>query len=88
MKSYKDFVNYQRFFPDKDGYFGEYGGAFLPPKNTIGWERGHMHCYYTFLDAVAHDLPADDNTIAEGAKLQCMMDKMLESNATGSWVEI
>ncbi|MBQ3103590.1 MAG: tryptophan synthase subunit beta [Oscillospiraceae bacterium] len=32
MKSYKDFVNYQRFFPDKDGYFGEYGGAFLPPE--------------------------------------------------------
>ena len=64
------------------------GGVFLPPKSTVGWERGHMHCYYTFLDAVAHNLPADDNTIAEGAKLQCMMDKMLESNATGSWVEI
>ena len=32
MKSYKDFVNYQRFYPDKDGYFGEYGGAFLPPE--------------------------------------------------------
>lgn len=64
------------------------GGAFLPPKNTIGWERGHMHCYYTFLDAVAHDLPADDNTIAEGVKLQCLMDKMLESNELGSWVEV
>jgi len=64
------------------------GGAFLPPKNTIGWERGHMHCYYTFLDAVAHDLPADDNTIAEGAKLQCLMDKLLKSNKDGSWVEV
>ena len=64
------------------------GGAFLPPKNTIGWERGHMHCYYTFLDAVAHDLPADDNTIARGAKLQCLMDKLLWSNENGSWVEI
>ena len=63
------------------------GGVFLPPKNTIGWERGHTHCYYTFLDAIAHNLP-DENTIADGAKLQCLMDKMMESNATGKWVEI
>jgi len=63
------------------------GGVFLPPKNTIGWERGHTHCYYTFLDAVAHDLP-EENTIADGAKLQCMMEKMLQSNATGEWVDI
>ena len=63
------------------------GGVFLPPKNSIGWERGHIHCYYTFLDAVAHDLPVE-NTIADGAKLQCLMDKLLESNASGKWVEI
>ena len=63
------------------------GGVFLPPKNSIGWERGHIHCYYTFLDAVAHDLPVE-NTIADGAKLQCLMDKLLESNVSGKWVEI
>jgi len=63
------------------------GGSFLPPKSAIGWERGHTHCYYTFLDEVAHDLP-ESNPIAEGARLQCLMDKMLQSNASGSWVEI
>lgn len=63
------------------------GGAFLPPKNTVGWERGHMHCYFTFLDAVAHGRPAD-NTVADGARLQALMEKLLESNARGSWVEI
>ncbi|MBQ3223645.1 MAG: Gfo/Idh/MocA family oxidoreductase, partial [Clostridia bacterium] len=26
------------------------GGSFLPSKNTIGWDRGHMHCMYTFLE--------------------------------------
>lgn len=63
------------------------GGIFLPPKNSIGWVRGHIHCYYSFLDEVAHDLP-EAHPIAEGARLQRMMDKMLESNATGQWVEI
>lgn len=63
------------------------GGTFLPPKNTLGWERGHMHCYYSFLDAVVHD-KSIENTIEAGAKLQCLMDKMLESNASGSWVKV
>lgn len=63
------------------------GGTFLPPKNTLGWERGHMHCYYSFLDAVVHD-KSIENTIEAGAKLQCLMDKMLESNASRSWVNI
>ena len=63
------------------------GGAFLPPKNAVGWERGHLHCYYTFLDGVAHGRPVDC-TIADGARLQCLMDKLLESNASGRWVEV
>ena len=63
------------------------GGAFLPPKNAVGWERGHLHCYFTFLDDVAHGR-AGDCTIADGARLQCLMDKLLESNASGRWVEV
>ncbi len=31
-KTYKDFLTYSKEFPTKDGYFGAYGGAFLPPK--------------------------------------------------------
>ena len=30
MNKYKDFDNYLKEFPTKDGYFGEYGGAYLP----------------------------------------------------------
>ena len=32
MNKYKDFDNYLKEFPSKDGYFGEYGGAYLPPE--------------------------------------------------------
>ena len=61
------------------------GGIFLPPKNSVGWDRGHIHCYYTFLDNVAHDRPSE-NDISCGAKLQKLMDRLFESNRTGAWV--
>ncbi len=32
MNKYKDFDNYLKEYPSPDGYFGEYGGAFLPPE--------------------------------------------------------
>ncbi len=32
MNKYKDFDNYLKEFPSEDGYFGEYGGAYLPPE--------------------------------------------------------
>ena len=32
MNKYKDFDNYLKEFPTEDGYFGEFGGAFLPPE--------------------------------------------------------
>ena len=63
------------------------GGKFLPPKNAIGWDRGHLHCYYTFLDAVAHG-KASENGIAEGARLQVLMEKMMRSDREGVWVEV
>ena len=63
------------------------GGKFLPPKNAIGWDRGHLHCYYTFLDAVAHGR-APENGIEEGAKLQSLMAKLMESDRAGAWVEV
>ncbi len=30
MNKYADFENYTKEYPDENGYFGEYGGAFLP----------------------------------------------------------
>jgi tryptophan synthase beta chain len=32
MNKYREFENYMKEFPSKDGYFGEYGGAYLPPE--------------------------------------------------------
>ena len=32
MTNHKDFAGYLNNFPNKDGYFGQYGGAFLPPQ--------------------------------------------------------
>lgn len=62
------------------------GGAFLPPKNTVGWDRGHMHCYYTFLDCVARG-ERPENGIEEGARLQTLLARFKASARTGAWVD-
>ena len=62
------------------------GGTFLPPKNAIGWDRGHIHCYYTFLDCVARGV-RPENGIEEGAKLQALMGAMQASAESGEWVK-
>ena len=61
------------------------GGSFLPPKNTVGWDRGHIHCYFTFLDCVARGV-RPENGIEEGARLQALMGAMAESARRGEWV--
>ena len=62
-------------------------GSFLPPKNAIGWDRGHTHCYYTFLDCVARG-EKPDNPIEDGARLQALMGALAESAKTGAWVKV
>ena len=62
------------------------GGQFLPPKNSVGWDRAHLHCYYTFLDAVAHGV-TPENGIQDGARLQHLMDRLRQSAETGAWVQ-
>ena len=64
------------------------GGKFLPPKSSVGWERGHLHCYYTFLDAVARGERPTENTAADGARLQRLMEDCRRSDETGLWVEV
>ena len=63
------------------------GGSFLPSKNAIGWERAHMHCYFSFLDCVAKD-KAPSPSLAEGARLQKLMDRMAESAQKHGWVSV
>ena len=36
---YRDFDNYLKEYPDKNGYFGQYGGAFLPPQLQTAFEE-------------------------------------------------
>ena len=62
------------------------GGTFLPPKNSIGWDRGHLHCYYTLLDCLARGA-APDNGVGEGARLQMLMERAAQSAAQGRWVD-
>lgn len=60
--------------------------AAVPPKNSVGWDRGHMHCYFTFLNHVAHGTQPE-NTIEDGARLQRLMDRLRLSADTGAWVD-
>ena len=62
-------------------------GQFLPPKNTIGWDRAHMHCYYRFLDAVAKgDSP--NPSLRDGANLQRLMEACAVSHREGRQVAL
>ena len=63
------------------------GGVFLPSKNAIGWDRGHIHCYYSFLDCVAHGKEPHPS-LSEGARLQVMMDRLAQSAREGRWVAL
>lgn len=62
-------------------------GSFLPPKNAIGWDRGHIHCYYSFLDCVAHD-KTPCPTIEDGARLQVLLSAAQKSAQTGKWEKL
>ncbi len=68
------------------GRFPAPGGAFLPPKNRVGWDRAHMHCYFSFLDCVHRGVAASPD-LYEGAKLQRLMDAMAASHRSGAWVD-
>ena len=59
-------------------------GSFLPPKNAIGWDRGHVHCYYSFLDAVANDTPVMCS-LDDAVRLQSLMEAAKRSAISGAW---
>jgi predicted dehydrogenase len=62
--------------------------ASLPgPKNTIGWERFHVHCIHNFISSVVERRPAYPS-IEDGAKTQAVMEAALESQETGAWVAV
>ncbi len=49
--------------------------GFPGPKMSIGWIRGHLHCLYNFLDAVAKGEPGDPN-LAHGVELQRLLARI------------
>jgi len=57
------------------------------PKNTIGWERFHVHCAYNFVTSIVTETPAKPD-IRDGAMTQAILDAALESNDTRRWVKV
>jgi len=57
---------------------------FPSPKGSIGWIRGHMHCLYNFLEAVARG-EQPEPSLKRGLELQRILEVANESAATRSW---
>lgn len=64
-------------------HFGE-PCNFPSPKGSIGWIRGHMHCLYNFLDAVARGKQTQPS-LERGLELQQILEVANESAAARSW---
>lgn len=62
--------------------------AALPgPKNTVGWERFHVHSIYNFVTHVLEKKPACPN-IEDGYKTQCVLEAALQSSQHNGWVKV
>ena len=62
--------------------------AALPgPKNTVGWERFHVHCIHNFVSHVVEGTPAQPDLL-EGAKTQAVLEAAIEAEETGHWAEV
>jgi len=57
---------------------------FPSPKLGIGWIRGHMHCLYNFLEAVARG-EQPQPSLERGLELREILTVARESAATRSW---
>lgn len=69
------------------GHFDSPGGESLLPKNAVGWERAHIQSYYDFLRCVAAGRPSDCDAAA-AARLQCLIDRLFESDRRGAWIDV
>ncbi len=59
----------------------------VPGKNAIGWVRGHIACLHNFLAAVADGRPARPD-LADGVRLQAVLDALYRSAATRAWCTV
>ncbi|MGO9308628.1 MAG: Gfo/Idh/MocA family protein [Spirochaetia bacterium] len=58
--------------------------GFPSARATSGWLRGHIHCQYSFLRAVAEGGTADPS-ISRGIDVQRLMESVEKSVKTGAW---
>ncbi len=62
--------------------------AKLPgPKFSIGWLRGHVHCLYNFLDAIAHQQQPEPS-LTNGVRLQRILAALQRSAQSSQWVDL
>jgi predicted dehydrogenase len=62
-------------------------GGFPSARATSGWLRGHVHCQYTFLEAVAAGRQPDPSLL-RGIEVQRLMECAKKSTTTGSWQKV
>jgi predicted dehydrogenase len=63
------------------------GGKFPGPRFAIGWLRGHVHCLYSFLQAVAGGAEAHPS-LAEGLRLQRVLEAARAAAESGEWLDL
>jgi predicted dehydrogenase len=62
--------------------------ASLPgPKNTIGWERFHVHSIHNFVTSVTQGTPTRPD-ILDGARTQAVLEAALRSGESRGWEEV
>ena len=61
--------------------------GFPSPRATSGWLRGHVHCQYAFLQAVAEGRQPDPS-LSRGIEVQRLMQCAEISAQTGTWQRV
>ena len=61
--------------------------SFPSPKNAIGWIRTHLACLAHFLESIAQGKPGDPG-LAEGIRIQHLMECAKRSAQTRQWVQV
>jgi predicted dehydrogenase len=69
------------------GRFPAPGGQFPSPKNSVGWERTHVHSLYSFLRHITEGTPPAPS-IAEAIQTQRTLDAWRRSAQSRSWIDL
>ena len=63
------------------------GGKFPGGKLSVGWIRSHVHCLYSFLQAIADGVEPRPS-LADGLHLQRMLEAVRTSAESERWVKL